>query len=90
MDSDGVPVDGDGENCALFTGNKASNKDWADVACNLKKKQFVCSKPICSQGRGDPFIFLINNLLKEFLLLAPSGPVPLSALLSYFYALLFL
>ena len=90
MDSDGVPVDGDGENCALFTGNKASNKDWADVACNLEKRHFVCSKTICSQGRGDPFIFLINNLLKEFLLSAPLGPVPLSALLSYFYALLFL
>jgi len=76
LSRDGVPVDGDGENCALFTGNKASNKDWADVACNLKKKQFVCSKPICSQGTPS-----VGSIL---------GPVPLSALFSYFYALLFL
>ena len=42
--------DGEGENCALFPGNKASTEDWADAACNLKERQFVCSKPICSPG----------------------------------------
>ena len=44
--------DGDGENCALFPGNKASTEDWADVACNLKERQFVCTKPICPQGEA--------------------------------------
>ena len=88
MDSDGVPVDGDGENCALFTGNKASNKDWADVACNLEKRHFSAANQFAL--KVEPFIFLINNLLKEFLLSAPLGPVPLSALFSYFFALLFL
>ena len=44
--------DGDGENCALFPGNEASTKDWNDVACNLKERQFVCSKLICPQGEA--------------------------------------
>ena len=73
--------DGDGENCALFPGNKASTEDWADVACNLKGRQFVCSKPICPKGlKVDPYIFLTDLFLKELLLLEQLWPVPLSAL----------
>ena len=42
--------DGEGEDCVLFPGSKASNIDWADDACNLKERQFVCSKPVCYPG----------------------------------------
>ena len=42
--------DGDGDNCMLFPSNKTRNIDWADDACNLKERQFVCSKPVCYPG----------------------------------------
>ena len=34
----------------LFPSNKTRNIDWADDACNLKERQFVCSKPVCYPG----------------------------------------
>ena len=46
--------DGDGENCILFPGKKTFTTDWADAACNLVERQFVCSKPICTQGEDGP------------------------------------
>jgi len=45
--------DGDGEDCILFHSKKATNPDnvdWNDVACNLRKRKFVCSKPLCQDG----------------------------------------
>ena len=44
--------DGDGENCLLFHGKNATNVDWNDVACNLKEREFICSKPICPPGKA--------------------------------------
>ena len=43
-------IDGDGENYLLFPGEKSPTVDWNDAPCNLKERQFVCSKPICSPG----------------------------------------
>ena len=42
--------DGDGENCLLFPSDKSPTVDWNDAPCNLRERQFVCSKPICSPG----------------------------------------
>ena len=45
--------DGNGEDCALFHGkNTTKNIDWNDVACNIKERQFICSKVICGLGKA--------------------------------------
>ena len=41
-------VDGDGENCGLLQGKNTTKQGWEDVACNLKEREFVCSRPVCS------------------------------------------
>ena len=41
-------VDGDGENCARLQGKNTTKQGWEDVACNLKEREFVCSRPVCS------------------------------------------
>ena len=43
-----VNQDGDGQNCAVFHGNKSENTGWNDVPCNIRERHFVCAKPICS------------------------------------------
>ena len=52
--------DGDGQNCLLFHGKNESNPDnidWNDAACNLRERQFVCSKPLCIQGDAHQWFF---------------------------------
>ena len=39
--------DGNGENCLIFHGKRAINVDWNDVACYLRKREFVCAKNKC-------------------------------------------
>ena len=46
-----IAKDGNGEDCIVLPSINSSNIDWADEACNLKERQFFCSKPICSPGR---------------------------------------
>ena len=55
-----IHIDGDGEDCLVFHGKSVSNPDnidWNDAACNLRERQFVCSKPLCIQGDAHPWFF---------------------------------
>ena len=46
-----IAKDGNGDDCIVLPSINSPNIDWADEACNLKERQFFCSKPICSPGR---------------------------------------
>ena len=52
----------------LFPSNKTRNIDWADAPCNLKERQFVCTKKMCP-GK------VLINISSCYLLLFLGAPV---------------